>query len=397
MPKDPISKKAMEKPDEAVPEVERSEEFSDKNIEAPRRGVRKRGISFDPPRLNKAADLGHYRGPRARRPEQPDLYEGLWSMADGSPRQVRPSRQKSTVPVRCPLCGSELRATAIDLECPGCHAREAARVSRIDADPPPSRSPSSVPAQVKSRWQAAEPIFPEALPSFFVRPVPTPAEASTAQTSTSRSHMAPMVWVALGVTVLLGAVAGAGYWQINPKHGQVAPEVAASLKMPPNSALPVPAMVPSRPPPQLVVDLAQLGDKPPPDEPTTTPVAAPPVAAPAAEAPASVPVAPVPQALAAAKPVAAPRDDIFVVRFDSKLPGLTPSGLRALDAALRAADKGRKVRIQIDGCEDHDSMPTGIDCAARTRRLKWILADRGVEHPADLIASLYPQTISVIH
>jgi hypothetical protein len=204
-----------------------------------------------------------------------------------------------------------------------------------------------------------------------------------------------MMWVALGVSVLVGAVAGVGYWRINPKQGQVAPEVATSLKTPPNSALPVPAMVPPRPPPPLVVGLRQLEDKRPPDEPTTLPVAAPPVAASAAEAPASFAVATVPQALAAAKPAAAPRDDVFVVRFDSKLPGLTPSGLRALDAALRAADQGRKVRIQIDGCEDHDSMPTGIDCEVLTRRLKWILADRGVDHPAHLIASQYPPPISV--
>jgi hypothetical protein len=189
-------------------------------------------------------------------------------------------------------------------------------------------------------------------------------------------------------------VAGVGYWRINPKQGQVTPEVAMSLKTPPNSALPVPAMVPPRPPPPLVVGLRQLDDKRPPDEPTTLLVAAPPVAASAAEAPASFAVVTVPQALAAAKPAAAPRDDVFVVRFDSKLPGLTPSGLRALDAALRAADKGRKVRIQIDGCEDHDSMPTGIDCEVLTRRLKWILADRGVDHPAHLTASLYQPPVS---
>jgi hypothetical protein len=57
-----------------------------------------------------------------------------------------------------------------------------------------------------------------------------------------------------------------------------------------------------------------------------------------------------------------------------------------LDAALTAADAGRKVRIAIEGCENRDSVPEGVDCAERTRELTRILADRDVRHPDQLIA-----------
>jgi hypothetical protein len=391
MPKDPISKKAMEKPDGAVREAERSEEFRDEDTQGPRRRARKLRKSLDPPGVNNAAGLGHLRRPRERLADQPDLYERLWSVADGPPRQVRPSRRKSTVRVRCPLCGCEIdvAAIALTMECPGCHAIvDALEVARAVA-PPPGRPLSAVPTQTESKWRAAEPILPEALPSFLIRPVPITAEALTARTLTSRSHMVPMVLVTLGVIVLLGAVAGASYWRVNPQQGQAEPEVATFFETSPNGTLPVPTTVPPRLT-RLVVGLPLLGDQPRADEPPTAPVAAPPVTALDAEATGPVPMALAPQALAAAKPVAAPPDDVFVVRFDSKLPGLTPSGLRALDAALRVANKGRKVRIEIDGCVGHDNMPTDIDCAALTRSLKRILADHGVDHPADLIASLYP-------
>lgn len=394
MPKDRVLKEAMEQPDEAVRVAHRYEALSGENIEVSRR-VQKLRLTSDAPAPDKAAPSGQYRRGRARPSQQLDLYEG--PVADSRPRQVRPPRRERTVGVRCPLCGSEIRVAvvALTMECPGCHAivdaLEVGRGSRIDVAPPPS--PGSVPAPIEARWQAAEPILPEALPSFFVQPAPITAEASTARRS--RRRTAPMVSVALGAAALLGAAAGAGYWQINSKQREVAPEVATSLEARPTVALLVPAAGPPQPQPQFVIGLPQRSDKPP-DEPTTMPVAAPAVAAPASEAAASVPMAPGPQALATARPVAAPADNVFVVRFDSKLPGLTPSGLRALDAALRAADKGHKVRIEIAGCEDHGNLPTGIDCAALTRDLKWILADRGVDHPSNLIASLYPPPIGVL-
>jgi hypothetical protein len=391
VPEASILKKATENPDEAVLEVARPEQ------EGARR-VQKLGLNSDRTSPNKATDPGHYRRGRARLPEQLDLYEEPSSVAGGHPRRVRPSRRKSTVGIRCPLCGSEIRVMAIALTmCPGCHAivdaLEVAPISRIGVDPPPSRSSSSVPAQIEPQSQGGEPIFPEALPSFFVRPVLTTGETSTAPTPTSRRHVVPLVWITLGVMVLLGAVVGVGYWRIYPKQGQVAPEIATPLKTAPTVATPVPEMVPPQPMPQLVIGLPQLVIKQPADEPTILPVADPPAATPAAEAPASVPEALVPQAFTTANAVAASADNVFVVRFDSKLPGLTPSGLRALNAALRAVNEGRNVRIEIAGCEAHYSMPTGIDCAALTRGLKSILVHRGVDRPADRIASPYPPTI----
>lgn len=113
-------------------------------------------------------------------------------------------------------------------------------------------------------------------------------------------------------------------------------------------------------------------------------------AAPAAEAtapPAPVPSGPVPQVPAKDKPSAArPDHDVFIVRFDSKLPGLTPTGIRALDAALKAADAGRKVRIAIEGCDSGGVAPNGVDCAELTDRLRRMLVHRGVDRPDDLIA-----------
>jgi hypothetical protein len=396
MPRDPVLKKAVEKPNEVVAELRRHEEFNGENIGGPKRLQKssKRSVSPTP---DEPAPAGHYGRSRAHLTEQLDLYEGLRSAPrDDRPRQVQPSRRKSTVTIRCPLCGSEIRIVeiALTMECPGCHAivdvLEVARVGQKGVVPPPGRSRRSVPAQIESRWQAAEPILPEALPSFFVRPAPTVVGPSAAQTN--RRHLVPTVWIALAATVLLGAVAGIGYW-LHPKQAKVAPEIA--LKTSPTISPPVTGTVSPRPPPVLVVGLKRLlGDKRPPDKPTAAPIAAPPGAAPAADAAAAVPVVPVPQALATEKPVATPADNVFVVRFDSELPGLTPSGLRTLNAALRAAEKGRKIRIEIAGCEDHDSVPTGIDCAALTRRLKWILADRGREHPATLIANLLHRSMS---
>ena len=48
------------------------------------------------------------------------------------------------------------------------------------------------------------------------------------------------------------------------------------------------------------------------------------------------------------------------------------------------------VAVQVEQTED-------AVLAALTRGLKWILAGRGVDHPADLIASLYPPAISALH
>jgi hypothetical protein len=101
----------------------------------------------------------------------------------------------------------------------------------------------------------------------------------------------------------------------------------------------------------------------------------------------ATPVAEVPPVLTE-KPIATPPDsNVVVVRFDSKLPDLAPSGIRALDAALRAVHAGRRVQIAIEGCGSDHNAPDGLDCAGRVRRLKGFLVDLGVQHPAQLIAS----------
>ena len=349
MPKDRVLKEAMEKPDEAVRVAHRYEASSGENIEASRhiQKLRLTSVSAAP---NQPAPSGRYRRGRARPPQQLDLYEG--PVANGRPRQVRPSRRKSTIEVRCPFCGSEIRVAtvAVTMECPGCHAivdaLEVGRRSRIDVAPP--SSPGSVPAPIEARWQAAEPILPEALPSFFARSAPITAAASTARTR--RMRTVPMVCVALGVAALLGAAAGAGYWRINSKQREIAPEIAMSLEARPTVASLVPATGSPQPPSPLVVGLAQLGSNPPPDEPTTTPVVAPPVAVPAAEASASAPAVPIPHAVSTAKPVAAPSDDVFVVRFDSKLPGFdavrsTRAGRGAAGSRQRPQGPDRDCRL----------------------------------------------------
>jgi hypothetical protein len=78
--------------------------------------------------------------------------------------------------------------------------------------------------------------------------------------------------------------------------------------------------------------------------------------------------------------------NVFVVRFDDKLTGLTPTSIRILGAALKALGAGHKVQIAIEGCDESDGVPEGAGCVERTRRLKRILSDDGVSHPADLIA-----------
>ena len=236
-------------------------------------------------------------------------------------------------------------------------------------------------------------------PAFLLRKPPT-AEVSTTKAPRSRSATAPMVLVALGVAALLVVAVTSGYWLTFPEREQVVAEVAA-LKTAPIGALPAPEIAPARSAPQLTVGLLSPDNQPPPDEANTPLVAAsspmvasdhvisslPPITE---EVPIAVASAEVPQVRATEKPVTALRDDnVFVVRFDSELPGLTPTGLRALDAALRANDAGLNVRIAIKGCDSGDSAPNGADCAQLIRWLKRILVNRGVNHPAKLIANPY--------
>jgi hypothetical protein len=226
-------------------------------------------------------------------------------------------------------------------------------------------------------------------PAFLLRSVQT-GEQPTAKTSKRRGASDATLWIALGIAALLAIGAG-GYWFMGPGQKQ-----ASVRPKPPPVTMPAPG--PNLVTPPLAQGLPPATNQPPPEA-TKPPVAAPPPAAsdpsptvasvPPATEPAP-PAAPVPEAApapATEKPAAGPPGgDVFVVRFDNKLPGLTPTGLRALNAALRAAHGGHKVQIAIDGCRSGDTAPTGVDCAELTRRLKWILTDRGVHHPADLIA-----------
>jgi hypothetical protein len=187
-------------------------------------------------------------------------------------------------------------------------------------------------------------------PAFLLRKPPT-AEEPTTKAPSGWSAMAPMVLVTLGVAALLVVAVTNGYWLTFSEREQVVAEVAA-LKTAPTGALPAPEMTPARSAPQLTVGLPSPDDQPPPDE-AITPLAAasPPMVAsdqsptvisslpPITEqVPIAVASAEVPQVPASEKPVAALRDDnVFVVRFDSKLPGLTPTRSLWPPGSARAA------------------------------------------------------------
>ena len=237
----------------------------------------------------------------------------------------------------------------------------------------------------QSRWRTVEPVLPAELPDFMLRSVPPTAEAPTRQVPVNRSHMALIVWVVLGAALISAVAVGGGYWLIDSKAQHASTEVLPPLKSPVNGVLAAPEVASTLPQPQLTVGLPPL-IKTPAGEPTTPAAAPSPATAPAAETASSVPMPPASET-PVTKPVAAPQDDVFRVRFDSKVPGLTPTGIRALDAALRAVDAGRKVRIAIEGCESGEGAANGVDCAALTRCLKRILTTSGVDHPGALIAS----------
>jgi hypothetical protein len=141
------------------------------------------------------------------------------------------------------------------------------------------------------------------------------------------------------------------------------------------TASPVPASQPPKEPPLQNVTASPAAPSPEPLPPVT----------PAEPAVPALPTQPSANSDASVSP--SPDSDIFVVvRFDPKMAGLTPTSIRTLNGALRALGEGRKVQIAIEGCEANDSAPEGGDCLERTRRLKRILSDDGIGHPADLIA-----------
>jgi hypothetical protein len=182
---------------------------------------------------------------------------------------------------------------------------------------------------------------------------------------------------ALGVAIVSAVAPAGAYWWFNRASTQL-----TAPSEPPRSAASPTSEVETKP---VSADLT-VGVPPRPIEPVDR--AVPPLPATTREAEPAASTTPTPiSEPPAAKPAVGPRDDVYRVRFDSKAIGLTPTGLRALEAALRAHDTGHKVRIAIEGCEAGEIPAAGGDCADLIRRLKWILADRGVEHPAALIAN----------
>jgi hypothetical protein len=219
---------------------------------------------------------------------------------------------------------------------------------------------------------------------FMLRTISTAEQASASRAIAVRRHMTSVLWVSLGVAVISSVAAGGVYWSFNREPTRVSAELAAPSKDPGNDALTNPEVGKKPSSSELATEVAQPVELRPlePAEPAAAPA---PVTA--LEAQTASSVAPPASEPPATKPAPGPHDDVYRVRFDSKVPGLTPTGLRALNAALRALDAGREVRIAIEGCEDGDVPPTSADCAALTRRLKSILVDRGVQHPTALIAA----------
>jgi len=233
-------------------------------------------------------------------------------------------------------------------------------------------------------------------PSFLLRTVRVAAQPTS---NTQRRWRATVLaqWIALGVALVIIVGAATGYWLFEAAQKQVPAEVAMPLQASP-TVLPATETAPTFSAPRLARGLPSPDIQLLPNEATAPP--APPVAA-RNQSPTAV--SSLPSTTEQKPPIAAaveapqgpatelPSNEVFVVRFDSKLPGLTPTGLRVLDAALRASRASRDVRISIEGCDRRDNAPNGVDCAALTHRLKRILADRGIHQPDALIVAVtYP-------
>jgi hypothetical protein len=293
-------------------------------------------------------------------------------------------------------------------------AAETAAAVPATPNAPPLPAPEAAPSPVAP---AAEPPPAQATAQATAIPTAPPVEPEAAPSSASAAPAAATPYE-LGTAFHIRALgarqptpAAPTPTPTSPPQQATAPQQPAPTPTAPQQPVPTPEPLqqqaaapaaPATPEPQqqAAVSAAPAATPAPPQQPAPTPepqqqaaVSAAPAATPAPtpEPPQQQAAAPataisVPTAPAGEKP-AAPRDgNLFVVRFDSKLPGLTPSGIRALDAALRASDAGRDVQIAIEGCQDPNSVPEGTDCAELTRRLKRILTESGVDHPADLIA-----------
>jgi hypothetical protein len=76
----------------------------------------------------------------------------------------------------------------------------------------------------------------------------------------------------------------------------------------------------------------------------------------------------------------------IVVRFDDRLPALTPQSIRALDEAIAAMRKGERVQFAIEGCAAGAAKQTDSVCARRVSSLMGLLFARGVPNPKGLLA-----------
>jgi len=156
--------------------------------------------------------------------------------------------------------------------------------------------------------------------------------------------------VKLGLTLHLG------------EPGPPPPEVA------PARAGPLP-LIPARPMTPVPPARGQL--------PQTQPVAA---LAPMTEA-----------ALVAVRREAAPaptgETERFTIRFDDKMAALTPTGIKALEAAAAALREGRLVEIAIEGCGADADMSRDSACRRRAGSVRQLLALRGVKPPHHLIVA----------
>lgn len=119
--------------------------------------------------------------------------------------------------------------------------------------------------------------------------------------------------------------------------------------------------------------------------PQPTPTTKPPPAAPASP-PAAQP-APVTPAVAAPAPTP-PSSDRAAIRFDDKVPALTPYGIRVFDWAVESLRSGRKIELAIDGCGADADFSDGSACARRLRSLKRMLAENGIRDVKNLLPGL---------
>lgn len=104
----------------------------------------------------------------------------------------------------------------------------------------------------------------------------------------------------------------------------------------------------------------------------------------ATEAVTPPPAAAQPAAAAQAGDAPAP----LVIRFDDRVAALTPSGIRAFKAAVKAVHSGKAVQLMIDGCAGSADFSKDSPCARRLATLEHRLAEEGVKDPKSLFGDL---------